>query len=35
VTHDLALAARASRIVTLRDGRIVGDEVRVKSGVAQ
>ncbi len=26
VTHDAALAAHADRIVTLRDGRIVGDE---------
>ena len=27
VTHDMALASRASRIVTLRDGQIVADEV--------
>jgi putative ABC transport system ATP-binding protein len=26
VTHDVALAARADRIVTLRDGRVVSDE---------
>jgi len=26
VTHDTALAAHADRVVTLRDGRIVGDE---------
>ena len=26
VTHDPALAARADRIVTLRDGRVAGDE---------
>ena len=26
VTHDAALAARADRIVTLRDGRVVSDE---------
>jgi len=29
VTHDPALAARADRIVTLKDGLVVGDEVRV------
>ena len=28
VTHDMALAERADRIVTLRDGQIVSDEVR-------
>jgi len=28
VTHDAALAARADRIVTLRDGVVVADEVR-------
>ncbi len=28
VTHDPALAARADRIVSLRDGRIVADEMR-------
>ena len=27
VTHDPALAARANRVVTLRDGRIVSDEL--------
>jgi putative ABC transport system ATP-binding protein len=28
VTHDLSLAARAGRIVTIRDGRVVADERR-------
>jgi putative ABC transport system ATP-binding protein len=28
VTHDPSLAARAERIISLRDGRIVGDELR-------
>jgi putative ABC transport system ATP-binding protein len=28
VTHDQALASRADRIVTLRDGRVVADELR-------
>jgi len=28
VTHDMALASRADRIVTLRDGQVVSDEVR-------
>src|SRR5579864_4228021 len=28
VTHDIALASRAGRIVTMRDGLIVADEVR-------
>src|ERR1051325_6897908 len=28
VTHDMALASRADRIVTLRDGQIVADEVQ-------
>ena len=28
VTHDAALAARANRIVTLRDGLVVADEMR-------
>lgn len=28
VTHDLSLAARAKRIVTIKDGRVVADEAR-------
>ncbi len=28
VTHDATLTERADRIVTLRDGRIVADEIR-------
>jgi putative ABC transport system ATP-binding protein len=32
VTHDITLASRADRIVTLTDGRIVGDEVREHAG---
>ena len=28
VTHDQALASRADRIVTLKDGQIVDDEIR-------
>lgn len=28
VTHDMALAARAHRVVTIRDGRVVADEGR-------
>ena len=31
VTHDPALAARADRIVTLKDGVVVGDEAGVRS----
>jgi predicted ABC-type transport system involved in lysophospholipase L1 biosynthesis ATPase subunit len=26
VTHDMSLAARARRIVTIKDGRVVADE---------
>ena len=32
VTHDQALASRADRIVTMRDGLIVADEVRDSEG---
>jgi putative ABC transport system ATP-binding protein len=28
VTHDMSLAARANRIVTIKDGRVVADETR-------
>ena len=28
ITHDPAIAAHASRVATLRDGRLVGDERR-------
>ena len=28
VTHDMSLAARSRRIVTIKDGRVVGDETR-------
>jgi predicted ABC-type transport system involved in lysophospholipase L1 biosynthesis ATPase subunit len=28
VTHDAALAERADRVVSLRDGRVVGDRRR-------
>jgi putative ABC transport system ATP-binding protein len=33
VTHDQALAARADRVVTLKDGQIVDDEIREPAGV--
>lgn len=35
VTHDQALASRADRIVTLKDGKIVSDEIRQPVGAAR
>ncbi len=35
VTHDRALTEQADRIVTLRDGRIIADEIREPAGAAQ
>ena len=35
VTHDPALAAHAGRIITLRDGLVVSDEVKAGRGAAQ
>jgi len=34
VTHDLSLTEHADRIITLRDGRIVADQIRESAGVA-
>ena len=31
VTHDLSLAKRASRIITMRDGKIIKDETNDKN----
>jgi putative ABC transport system ATP-binding protein len=28
VTHDMALASRAKRIITIKDGRVTADEAR-------
>jgi predicted ABC-type transport system involved in lysophospholipase L1 biosynthesis ATPase subunit len=35
VTHDPILANRADRIVTLRDGKVIADEVRQTEEAAQ
>ena len=35
VTHDSALTGQADRIVTLRDGKIIADEIRETAGVAE
>lgn len=35
VTHDRMVAEQADRIITLRDGRLVGDELRVGSEFSQ
>lgn len=35
VTHDQTLASRADRIVTLKDGQIVDDEMREPVGALQ
>jgi putative ABC transport system ATP-binding protein len=35
VTHDRALTAHADRVITLRDGKIVADEMREPAGVVE
>jgi len=35
VTHDRSLTERADRIVTLRDGKIIADEIREPAGAAR
>ncbi len=35
VTHDLALTQHADRIVTLRDGKIIADEVKESAGAVR
>jgi predicted ABC-type transport system involved in lysophospholipase L1 biosynthesis ATPase subunit len=35
VTHDRALTEHADRIVTLRDGKIIADEIRETAGAVE
>jgi predicted ABC-type transport system involved in lysophospholipase L1 biosynthesis ATPase subunit len=35
VTHDASLTSRADRIVTVRDGKIVADEICEPAGAAR